>query len=392
MAKRRKENDQVEEDKPFKMPKFDEEAFLKRERRNIKATFISFLFGCLMAFICFGFWALIGKNDIRWGLVFLVGGINAAFLKYIFLRVNIDLTDFGRKNWFGSYAIYFVTWLILFIVLVNPPFYDDEAPRIEVAVLPSMQELGGTVLIVAKITDNSDLEKQNIKFEMTYPDGSIDSPDFDFENHIFRYNHQSPNNLTEDEANYNFKITATDSSGHVTIKENTFTYSNNTITLPEPLHANTPPGPEVGFATTIKFYVNTAVNRVYYTVNDGIKINATKSDQENYYFTTPKISGWVDNKNVTVKVSAEVVYYFENYANVVNGTIVPFSNTITDTSSYYFSVDKDSNVGTEAQPKVTLPGPRYVLVPGFDTLIFLIALITVVLIFKYRKKDRSKHK
>ena len=390
MAKRRKENEEGEEDKPFKMPKFDEEAFLKRERRNIKTTFISFLFGCLMAFICFGFWALIGKNDIRWGLVFLVGIINAAFLKYIFLRVNGALTDFGRKNWFGSYAIYFVTWLILFIVLVNPPFYDDEAPRIEVAILPSMQELGGTVLIVAKITDNSDLEKQNIKFEMAYPDGTTDSPNFDFANNIFTYTQQSPNNITEDKENYTFKITAADSSGHVTIKENTFTYSNNIITLPEPLDANIPPGPKVGHATTIKFDVNTAVNRVYYTVNDGIQINATKSEQEDYYFTTPKISGWSDNKNVTIKVSAEIVYYFENL--IINGNFVQFSNTINDTSSYYFSVVDDPNVGTEAQPKVTLPGPRYVLVPGFDTLIFLIALITVVLIFKYRKKDRSKHK
>ena len=41
MAKRRKEKDE-EEDKPFKLPKFDEEAFLKRERRNVKSTFISF--------------------------------------------------------------------------------------------------------------------------------------------------------------------------------------------------------------------------------------------------------------------------------------------------------------------------------------------------------------
>jgi len=390
MAKRRKEKDEEDDDKPFKMPKFDEEAFIKRERRNIKATFISFLFGCLMAFICFGFWALIGKNDIRWGLVFLVGIINAAFLKYIFLRVNVDLTDFGRKNWFGSYAIYFVTWLILFIVLVNPPFYDDEAPRVEVAVLPSMQELGGTVLIVAKLTDNSGLEKQNINFDLTYPDGTTESPNFNFGNNIFSYTHQSPNNLTEDEETYNFKITTTDSSGHTTIIENTFTYNNNTLTLPEPLDANIPPGPKVGHATSIKFDVNTAVNRVYYTINDGVQINATKSEQEDYYFTTPKISGWSDNNNVTVKVSAEIVYYFENL--IIDGNFVQFSNTINDTNSYYFSVVDDPNVGTEAQPKVTLPGPRYVLVPGFETLIFFIALITVVLIFKYRKKDRSKHK
>lgn len=31
MAKRRKEKDEEEEDQPFKMPKFDEEAFLKKK-------------------------------------------------------------------------------------------------------------------------------------------------------------------------------------------------------------------------------------------------------------------------------------------------------------------------------------------------------------------------
>ena len=72
MAKRRKDPDEVDEDKPFKMPKFDEEAFLTRERRNIKATFIAFFFGCLVALISFGFWALMGKHYLRWELVLLV--------------------------------------------------------------------------------------------------------------------------------------------------------------------------------------------------------------------------------------------------------------------------------------------------------------------------------
>ncbi|MDH7506743.1 MAG: hypothetical protein QHH15_03005, partial [Candidatus Thermoplasmatota archaeon] len=132
MAKRRKETEEKEVDTGFEIPKFDEEAFLKREKRNIKSTFISFLFGCLMALVCFGFWALMGKDfGYRWELILLVGVANAVFLKYIFLKLKIDLTDFGKKNWFGSYAIYFFTWFIILIILVNPPFYDEEEPLIE---------------------------------------------------------------------------------------------------------------------------------------------------------------------------------------------------------------------------------------------------------------------
>ena len=72
MAKRRKDKDE-EEDKAFKLPKFDEEAFIKRERRNIKTTFISFMFGIIIAAISFGFWVLLSGNVVRWPLVLLLG-------------------------------------------------------------------------------------------------------------------------------------------------------------------------------------------------------------------------------------------------------------------------------------------------------------------------------
>ena len=141
MAKRRKEKDEEDEDKPFKMPKFDEAAFLKRERRNIKITVITFLFGCLMALICFGFWALLSGSELRWPLVLMVGIFNASFLRYILMRLNFDLSELTRKNWFTNYAIYFFVWLIVLMVLVNPPFYDDEVPNIEIAVLPECKNL-----------------------------------------------------------------------------------------------------------------------------------------------------------------------------------------------------------------------------------------------------------
>jgi hypothetical protein len=73
MAKRRKEGTEEEEKFDFQIPKFDEEAFIKRERRNIKTLFIAFLFGLLIAVICFGFWAAMGENFLRWELILLVG-------------------------------------------------------------------------------------------------------------------------------------------------------------------------------------------------------------------------------------------------------------------------------------------------------------------------------
>ena len=266
MAKRRKEKDE-EEDKPFKMPKFDEEAFLKREKRNIKSTFISFLFGCLMALICFAFWVLMGQSDFRWPLVLLVAVVKATFLRYIFQRVNLDLTDFGRRNWFGSYAIYLLSWLIVFIVIVNPPFYDDENPLIELVVMPDMQEPGGDVFIVAKITDNAGIEKQDITFSL---DGeTIPQSNYSYVDSIFRYSYDGPENITEDEE-HDFTITVKDNGEHSKVEKGTFTFSNDTIYLALP-----DPGSLLKAASDVKFGVNTDVWRVYYTVNEGREINAT---------------------------------------------------------------------------------------------------------------------
>lgn len=378
MSKRRKEGDE-EEDKPFKLPKFDEDAFLKREKRNIKTTFISFLLGVLVALVCFAFWALMGDNGIRWELVLLLAVASAAFLKYIFLRFNVDITGFTKMNWFSSFLTYFATWLIVFVIIVNPPFYDSEAPRIEVAVLPDMQELGGTVKIVAKITDNTPIGKSNIQFDLTDPNGNKSSPDFTYKDNIFNFTFASPSNLTSDSEIYNFKLTATDSSGHKTEREGSFSYSNNTIYLAQPEN-----GATVYASYDIKFNVGAKVDRVYYTVDDGAEINATKLAE--YYVTNSGYIGWPKEKNVTVNVSvsAYVVYYFEN-------VLEDFNNTIHDTDTYNF-ITNDDKGGTKTPETVSLPGSHYVIAPGFEMIALILSIAIAILIFKYRKKNERNKK
>jgi hypothetical protein len=392
MAKRRKEKDE-EEEKPFKLPKFDEEAFLKRERRNIKATFISFLFGFLMALVCFGFWALMGnENALRWELVLLVAVVDAVFLRYIFTRFGIDTTEFQRKNWFGTYATYFVTWLIIFIVLVNPPFYDDEDPRMEIVILPEMQEPGGTVIIVAKITDNSGIEKEDISFSLD--DISISSSSFEYDNTVFYYSFEASNNITGNEA-HNFEITVEDSTGNARTKKGTFTISEDTISLALPKS-----GDLVRAASDIKFNVKTDVWRVYYKVDNGEEINATQqTDRKDFYITSPEYKGWQAGVNRTVNVTAVVLYNFENdYLRDEDGNPVLknnnkaisrwFVNYINDTSEYQFDVADESSIGTELDIEITRPKARTVAAPGFELIVFLISLVAALIIFKYRKKDR----
>ncbi len=380
MAKRRKEKDE-EEEMDFKLPKFDEEKFLKKERRNIKTTFLSFLFGLLIAILSFSFWALLSGNPFRWELVLLFGAFSAAWIKYLFIRLNIDLTEFGRKGWFTTYAIYFFTWLLILIVLANPPFYDDEAPYIEAVFLPDMQELGGTIQFVAKITDNAGLSENNIAFAINGE--QID--DFDFDGKIFTYTF---NNTQDAIGEIPFTLSATDGSGHTSAVNSSFIYSNETIRLPTPLGATTPPGPRVTYADTIKFDVIPQVSRVYYTINDGKPVNATKNGD--YYETTPEYEGWIRNANVTLRVYAELSFYFiEPLALPSQATsAVEYNNTILDTQTYYFNVSDDASIGTKKSPTVSMPGPQFYQVPGFEVVILVIALLAVVLIVKYRKNHR----
>ena len=392
MAKRRKEKDEESDDKPFKAPKFDEEEFIKKEKRNIRVTMVSFLFGCFIALICFAFWALMGNQiDYRWTLVLLVAVANAVFLRNILEFLKIDISDFTKKNWFTNIAIYFFTWLLIMIVIVNPPFYDDESPRVELVVIPEFQELGSPVNFYARISDNAGIEKSGITFSI---DGDvIDPSDYDFKNNTFTYSYEDGNILKT----YNYSLTATDSNDLKTIKSGTFEYSNDSIYIPEPLDVTTPPGPRVGSATSIKFKVKDEVDRIYYKITNadnvtGEPINVTQKEGD-FYITYPKYEGWAKNQNVTMQVYAEQYHYFEV---VTSGQYCVISetdfckNTITDSQTYYFTVADETGVSSEEAPKATYPQPKCVAVPGFETLLLIVALAAVILIFKYKKKDENK--
>lgn len=410
MAKKRKSKDE-EDELDFKFPKFDEEKFLKKERRNIKTIFISFFFGLIMGAISFGFWALLKDNGaFRWPLVFLVGFAYIPFIRYFFIRLNIDLTDFGKKGWFMAIAIYFFAWLLVLMVLVNPPFYDDEVPNVEVVVLPGMQEIGGTVKIVANIADNVGVEKKDITFELAYPNGADHTPDFTYESNIFSYIYENTDNLTGE---FSFKITAKDVNNHETIKEGVFKYDNDAIILTMPED-----GSELRSYTPIEFKVNGDVYiptpfvisgdtyykdfRLYYTVNDNVEINVSRLDDENRenYRSTAEFEGWPIDTNVTLKAYVEVTYYFVNN----NET---YSNIIEDTETYNFKTLNEAGVGTKDRlvpPRPILPlkhedqidnclnyylpCEQVLLAPGFELVVFLASLVAVVLIFKYKKKDR----
>lgn len=396
MAKRRKEGAVEEEQLDFQIPKFDEEAFIKKERRNIKTLFIAFLFGLLIAVICFGFWVLLEGSFLRWELVLLVGVVNSIWIKYLFLKLNIDLTDFGRKGWLSAYATYFLTWILLLIVLVNPPIYDGESPHIEAVALPGMQEPGGTVLIVATIVDNVGVNSAGVTFTITDPNGTILTPEFSFENNILRYTYQNPSGQL---GTFNYTLLVSDVNNRKSSSTGSFTYATDALEIISSRFT----GIMSGDAITIKAdeHISPENFRVYYTIEDGSELNVNREQaaDEEKYETSAEFEGWTANATMTVQVYAEASHYFLNNPE-------QFSNTVRDTTEYLFTTSNDQNIGTE-EPLVEynysraakdqlpntlnyqLPYPRSIgATPGFEVIVVLLAVVAVVFLFK-RKKDKK---
>jgi hypothetical protein len=418
MAKRRKEKDE-EEEKPFKLPKFDEEAFLKRERRNIKVTFISFLFGFLMALICFAFWGLMGSENVfRWELVLLVAVVDAIFLRYIFIRLDIDVKEFQRKNWFGSYATYFITWIIVLIVLVNPPFYDDESPRIDLVVLPEIQEPGGDILFVAKITDNAGVDKNEFSLDITDPNGNktILTPNsYDYDEIIVNFTFENSENIL---GNFDYILSAKDINGQENKKTGSFTYKKSTMDITSSRFENITSGDDITIEVDEDIYQKSF--RLYYKLNNGQEINVNRKyvDIKAEYETSPEYKGWSENNKFNMTLFVEVSHYFTNVPN-------KYTNIIEHTEVFMFSTTQGSSIGTEESPlpwnwskgpknqaesiinfdnadknnnekfdegelnnKQLLPRPIIVQAPGFEILVFLVSLVVAIIILKNKKKDR----
>jgi hypothetical protein len=384
MAKKRREKSE-EEELDFKLPKFDEEKFLKKEKRNVKTLFISFILGLVVSLISFGFWILLSGSEIRWYLILLFGFFCAPWIRYLFLNLNIDLEEFGRKGWFGTFATYFFTWLIVLIVLVNPPFYDEEAPRIELIALPGMQEPGGSIEIVAYILDNVALDRDKIEFELTYPNGTIENPEFSFEKNILKFSFENPENILGE---FPFTLTVTDINGHTNRINSSFEYSADALEIISSIFKDIRSGDVITIKANEK--ISNENFRVYYKINDGNDINVDRADTDDKekYETTSEYIGWSENSNLTVNLFAEVSYYFINIDE-------NFTNTVEDTNTYNFTTGSDASIGTEPSLETdelsyNLPSPKGLpTTPGFEIITLLLSIIVAIIILKREKKKKK---
>lgn len=380
MAKRREQKDETES-KEFETPKFDKEGFISKEKEKIKATFIAFGFAFVIAIISFGFWVLLQDSPFQWTLVVLFGIFSASWVQYLFKHLSIDLERIEKKGLYTSFAIYLFSWLFILIVLVNPPFYDAEPPQIDIVTLPDMQEPGGTVKIVAKITDNAGIKGNEAQLNLVYGNMTLIDTKITLEDSILLYEFENDDNYM---GSFQCMISTEDNSGQQRVAYANFTYSENTLKLPSPAGADIFPGPTVTYADELVIDVKPDVDVVSYTVSTGshtATINATKPSDE-FYRTSPKMKGWKKDRNITITLQATCIHYFPNDGRA-------FNNTIQDNTTYYVVTADADEIGTETPPIISLPQPKYVQVPGFELLVFIISIIGVLFIIRQTKSSKK---
>lgn len=384
---------QPDDEYEFEMPEFDEDEFIAGEKRKAKTYFLSFGFGILMAVICHLAWRAI-DTGLRWALTFILAICAIGFLVKLLQVFNIDISAFGKKEWFGSIAFYFFTWLAIFILSVNPPFYDASAPEIESTVLPSVQQVGDGVLITARVTDNTDVDSVRVTISQgnTTLSRVMDNPI----EAVYTYAFPDHTNGTETsfagaDGTYQYTVNATDDAGHEKAwKNGTFSFAD------KPLYVDRPnPGSSIDAATDIRIHLAKDVLpgvdddsvkeriHVYYTVNNETRVNATFFDPfgDEYVFnTSAAYQGWRPGQENSLRLYAEVQDYHE-----VPGEIHYNWNlshrTLTAGDVYSYDVQEDSSVGQKSSPSLEWAGrPVPGRVPGFGLLAALGALALLLLL------------
>lgn len=342
------------ENEEIKFPEFDEKNFIEKEKRKAKTSFIVFSFGIFMAIICHILWRNMDAT-IRWPLCFLLAIASIGFLGKLLQILKIDIRKFGKREWIASISFYFFTWLAIFILSVNPPFYDASPPKIDIVLLPNIQQVNGSILILAHITDNSGIEEAILKIGNNNYSMKKD------EEGIYYFEYKGNKNEY-------FEIIAKDKKGNEEKFEGLLKFEKEIASV------IFPPKTPLNASDKIEIKVSKNISeenfRVYYVINDE-EINATKIDENEYYYiysTSPRYVGWEAGKENNIKIFIEVIHYFPGIMRKYNNTIY--------VGNYTVETAEDKNIGKEKSPAITdLPQPRGLRTPGFELLFLLIALL-----------------
>lgn len=149
-----KKDDKNGEDYEFKMPDFDEDAFIHKEMVSFRTTSILFVWGIIAALISWGIYEAMDGAKSAWWIGLVIMAVFSYLLRFIYTALKVDIRHFGRREWFGTFFLMFFSWLAFFILLVNPPISDHADPTVDIFTSPSVQLPGDDVTIDMFTADN----------------------------------------------------------------------------------------------------------------------------------------------------------------------------------------------------------------------------------------------
>lgn len=236
MSKKKKED--AEEEYKFKFPDFDEKEFIAKEVKESKAMIIVILYAMIFSV----FSLLLYMLPFHWALSFAIGTLGMFGIKFVLNKFKFETKDFEKKHWLGLGGTYFITWLSVFVLLLNPPISDFSPPEIKVSISIGHEGKNGTewkvwnettdvydgdlIIINVTIYDNTEVDFNSVKIVIIYLNNNT-TKEFSMKTfgNSFSYNFTARNLVKEEKlSDYKIKITANDKNW----KKN---YSEKIITL-----------------------------------------------------------------------------------------------------------------------------------------------------------------
>lgn len=388
MAKRIKEDDL-----PFDVPKFDEDEFVRKELISFKTTAILFGFTLAVAIATFLLWRATG---LAFFPLLLVAMIPAVLLKPAYRALKIDVGHWGKKEWVGTYLLYFLFWLGFTLLAVNPPFSDSAAPAIDMAASPQVQDEGFPIRFEALVRDNKDLDEESIVFCLhaytdarppTYAALSTEQQDacrVDWEElGDGRYSYT----LDGDPGDYVWFVTAADTAGQTQ-------EANGTVRVGAPFRVLLPGGsgspnfdeatdrlivePDSAFGTNIR--------AMQYTMGDPENPETPWHNMvydadaiPPHWYTNPRFPAWQPGDNLVTIRALEHPHYLDQER------IEPGVARLAD-GTYNITVDAGLPVNTEGAPDIPArENPQRVVTPGPGVPVTLVALVGLLVVVGRRR-------
>ena len=115
------------EEPVFEIPEFDETDFIRKERERAKAIILIFIMGLLTGFLA-GYLQLLGYTDLSVIIMLVVLVFLGKILRFLKVKVSER-----TSHKFLNGAMYVLTWMLFWIVFLNPPLHIVSAPQISQA-------------------------------------------------------------------------------------------------------------------------------------------------------------------------------------------------------------------------------------------------------------------